>query len=72
MLAVHRIPDNDGLDIGGPPIGIPPLSSPVFTSALRLVLFHRTGPITICRFLDLPNGLHFRHLSFLWLREDEL
>ena len=71
MLAVHGIPNNDDLDVGGPPTGIPPSSSPVFTGSLRLVLFHGMGPI-VHRLLDLPNGLHFRHLSFSWIREGEL
>ena len=71
MLAVHGIPNNDDLDVGGPPIGIPPPNSPVFTGTLRLVLFYGMGLI-VRRLLDLPNGLHFRHLSFSWIREDEL
>ena len=70
-LAIQRTPNNDDLDVGGPPTGIPPPSSPAFTGTLRLVLFHGMGP-TVHRLLDLPNGLHFRHLSFSWRREDEL
>ena len=71
MLAVRGIPNNDDLDVGGPPIGITPPSSPAFTGTLRLVLFHGMGPI-VHQLLDVPNGLHFRHLSFSWRREDEL
>ena len=71
MLVVYGIPNDDDLDAGGLPIGIPPPSSPVFTGTLRLIVIHGMGPI-VRRLLDLPNGLHFRHLSFSWLREDEL
>ena len=70
-LIVHEILDNDDLDAGGPPIGIPSPSSPVFTGTLRLVIFHGMES-AVRRLLDLPNGLHFRHLSFSWLRKDEL
>ena len=71
MLAIQRTPNNDDLDVGRPLIGIPPPSSPVFTGTLRLIIFHRMGPI-VRRLLDLPNGLHFRHLILTWVWEDEL
>ena len=70
-LIVYGIPNNDDLDAGGPPIGISPPSSPVFTGTLRLALSDGMGP-TVRRLLDLPNGLHFRQLTLAWLREDEL
>ena len=62
-LVVRLILNNDDPDAGGPPIGIPPPSSPVFTGTLRLVIFHGMES-AVRRLLDLPNGLHFRHLSF--------
>ena len=70
-MIVYGIHDNDDLDAGGPPIEIPPPSSLAFTGTLRLVLFHGTGPI-VRRLLDLPNGLHFRHLALGWFKEGDV
>ena len=71
ILVVNGIPNNDGLDASGPPVGTPPPSSPVFTGTLRLIIFRGIGPI-VRRLLDLPNGLHFRQLILTWVWEDEL
>ena len=67
----HNIPDDDDLDVCGPPTTIPPQSSSPFTGTLVLFLPAGMGP-TARRLLDLPNGLHFRTLSLPWLQEGDL
>jgi len=39
------------------------------TGSLSLALLFEMGT-TVCRLLDLPNGLHFRKINFLWAQEE--
>ena len=71
ILIVSGSASNDDLDISGPPGATPPPSSPPLTGSLSLVLFKGIGPVTR-QLLDLPNGLHFRKLRILWIREDDV
>jgi len=70
-LIAHGIA-NDGPDVhDGPPIAIPPPSSPPFTGTLRLILLGGMEPAAR-RLLDLPNGLRFRNLILPWLQENDI
>jgi len=48
-----------------------PSTSPAFTGTLKLVLSGGMG-FAARRLLDLPNGLHFRELKFLWFEEEDI
>ena len=57
------------LSIHGLPAVIPSPTSPPFTGSLELALLKGAEPATR-QLLDLPNGLHFRHLTFKSFQED--
>jgi len=50
---------------------VAPSTSPPFTGSLSLNIYGGLGEI-LRQLLDLPNGLHFRTLTFLWDREKYL
>ena len=53
------------------PQTVGPSPSPVFTGSLDLDIIEGMGNIAH-RLLDLPNGLHFRKLTFSWAHEEDL
>ena len=70
-LVVHGIPNDNDLSVHEPPAVIPTSTSPPFTGTLELTLFKEVEPTTR-RLLDLPNGLHFRHLTLKSCQEDDV
>ena len=61
---------NDGDEPHIPRVDVP-APSPPFTGSLRLLQFRGLGA-TVRQLLDLPSGLHFQNLGFLWLREEDV
>ena len=53
------------------PQTVGPSPSPVFTGSLDLDIIEGIGNIAH-RLLDLPNGLHFRKLTFWWVHGEDL
>ena len=70
-LIIYGIPGNDGFSARGPPIPIPPSNSPPLTGTLGLDL-PGGAEITVSRLLSLPNGLHFRRITLVWFRKDDI
>ena len=70
-LVIHGTPSDNDLSAHGAPTVIPPPSSPPFTGSLKLMLL-RGAELAVRRLLDLPNGLHFQHMTLSWFQEEEV
>ena len=63
------VDDSDGSD--GPPTFVQPWNPPTLTGSLGLFLMEGTKAV-VGRLLSIPGGIHFRKLTLMWHREEDL
>ena len=71
VISSYSVSADSIYGFGEPPTAAQPLNQPMFTGSLELNLTEGTE-LFIRRLLSLPGGIHFRELTFTWIRGKDL